>query len=335
MGHRVEKEVAFPLKDVRLIIPYETTQRVKVRDPETGSWTFPLTTVYRDVVIDNVVMERHTTGIDPFTGIDHGDAEIPKDHQYDPVTGLPIFSRYIAGTRHRIEWPWEYTKEDKLEDAAAIEDGNEDRQSLLQRAMTTLRHPIKSLKGDKKAADAKTAAVIEAKENKLNKDIIDEVQKTEANLLDVRKTTQPKSKDPRHKDAYDETDTTRNIVEAEYDMKFSLVHPPFPDSLFDELRGHIQDFDAESRKNDTAPREKRPRRATEQGMAAREAARAKHTAALRMKTPMQLRWEVEHAKKIKLQKSKPLVQPEQLMAALGRHLGQVQGKKKGTSEEVD
>jgi large subunit ribosomal protein L24 len=328
--------VPISINDVRLVHPYETTQRVKVRDPETGKWTYPLTTVYRDVVIDNITMERHTTGIDPFTGVDYGDAEIPKDHQYDPVTGLPIFSRYIAGTRHRIEWPWEYTKEDKLEDAAAAEDGKEDKQTFLRRAMTTLRHPIKSLKGtSSKAADAKTATGIGAEEARLNKDIIDEVQETEAELLDERRTMQPKSKDPRQKDAYDETDTTRNIVEAEYDMKFSLVHPPFPESLFDELRGDIQDFHAESRKDDTAPREKRPRRVTEQGMLAREAARAKHAAAMKMKTPMQLRWEVEHAKKVKLQKTKPLVQPEQLMAALGRHMGQVKEKKKSRSEEVD
>ena len=87
IGPRVATEMPFDMEDARLVIPYASTSF----GPNGQS-------LYEDVIVDNIVMERHTTGIDPFTGIDYGNQEIPKEHQYDPETGLPIFHRYIAGT---------------------------------------------------------------------------------------------------------------------------------------------------------------------------------------------------------------------------------------------
>jgi large subunit ribosomal protein L24 len=63
-------------------------------------------------------------------------------------------------------------------------------------------------------------------------------------------------------------------------------------------------------------------------------AKARHVAAQKMKTPMQLRWETEHAKKIKQQKTAPLVSTEDLMAALGRHI-QAQKAQSVKASEVD
>jgi large subunit ribosomal protein L24 len=343
MGPKVEREVPVSIHDVRLVVPYETRQRVRVL--VNGKWEHPFATVYRDVVVDHIEMERHTTGIDPFTGTDYGDAEIPKDHQYDPETGLPIFHRYIAGTRHRIEWPWEHKEGDKLQDRSVAEGGEADKQTIFRKTLNTLRHPISSIKQltsstsktfkTSKASDATTTEAVEAEAKRRRSRLAKEITMMEDKSQRVRNTIKPKSKDPRHRHAVDNTDTTRNIVEGAESMSYKLVSPPFPDTLFDELRSDIQDFAATSRKDETAPLGKRPKRATEQGILAREASRAKHAAAMKMKTPMQLRWEMEQAKKVKLQKTSPLVSTEELMIALGKHIQQGKAKKASRDEEAD
>lgn len=318
MGPKQEREVPISIDDVRLVIPYETSQRIKVK--HSGEWVDKFVKNYQDVVVDKITMERHTTGIDPFTGTDYGDAEISKDHQYDPSTGLPIFHRYIAGTRHRIEWPWE--KEEEMVENSGVTTGEEaNKQSIIRKTFNTLRHPIASLKQWTSKEPEKRANEV-ADVEKTEKGISREITAIEQELLQTRKTARPKSVDPRYSDAFDNTDTTRNIVEGADSMSYTLIAPPFPDTLFDELRSDIQDFSIESRKNDTAPRVKLPKKATAQGMAAGEVARAKHAAALKMKTPMQLRWETEHAKKLKQQKKAPLVSTDELMAALGAHIQQ-------------
>jgi large subunit ribosomal protein L24 len=312
MGPKRENEVPISINDVRLVIPYETTQIVRELNRETGIEEERSKKVFQDVIVDKVHMKRHTTGIDPFTGTDYGANEIPKDHQYDPVSGLPIFHRYIAGTNHRIEWPWDMEK--AAEDSQAPEEDSRPKKTWGQ----TL-NPLSLFKRNKEPK----ASTITPEVN-----VVDEYTSARQ-AHDTTRKTRPKSVDPEHMEAWDDVDTTRNIVEQGNDMSYTLIAPPFPDTLSEELRGHAADFNAEARKDfdKDAPRpaKVRAKRSTEQGDIAKEIAKAKHLAAQRMKTPMQLRWETEQAKKVKALKKAPLVSTEELMKALGRHM-QVQRK---------
>ncbi|KAF1849888.1 uncharacterized protein K460DRAFT_274697 [Cucurbitaria berberidis CBS 394.84] len=301
MAAKHENEVPLPLADVRLVIPYELTQHGHKR--------------YSDVIVDKIFMERHTTGIDPYTGTDYGDAEIPENHQYDPQSGLPIFHRYIAGTHHRIEWPWE--REEEFDDIGIMEESAADSQTWFRKTMGTIRHPITSLKswrgqpkqessGAPKKGEGATATELELIEQK---------------ELEKSKTERPRSKDPDLPDAYDNTDTTRNIVEGADSMSYTILAPPFPDTLGQELRGDVHDFAIDAKKDPEAPRSSvKAKRTNGQGVVAREVAKERKRASERMKTPMQLRWELEHAKKLQAQKKSPLVETDALLMALGQHM---------------
>ncbi|KAF2035514.1 hypothetical protein EK21DRAFT_54065 [Setomelanomma holmii] len=317
IGPTRASEVPIPIANVRLVIPYEYTE-VHTRIDENGVPRKVHEQKFEDVIVDKIRMERVTTGVNPFTGINYGNAEIPKEHQYDPISGLPIFHRYIAGTQHRIEWPWE--KPEEIEDAGVAEEGKADTQTFLRRTIGTLRHPIKAIQ-QARAKKATEVAEAKAVPDELGGEEILSAQ-DEDKIEQIRNPKRPKSQDPRHAEAYDGTDTTRNIVEGSESMSYTLVAPPYPDTLAEELRGDIKSFEADARKNkdDAKPRAIRAKRVTEQSMAASEAAKARHAAVQRMKTPMQLRWEMEHAKKIKQQKKAPLVSTDELMAALGRHI---------------
>lgn len=290
-----------PLDHVRLVVPAEIIQ---------GS-----TKRYGDVYVEKIFMERHTKGIDPYNGTDYGDAEIPKHHQYDPRTGLPIFNRYIAGTGQRIEWPWERQEEELAE--------NETPEESLEEKRTwraTLTQPFTSLarwRNKKNERQAKEST-------KQQEEEVSFVEKLEEIEMQERKRARemiPRSQDPNLPEAWDNTDTMRNNVEGAPSMQYTLVAPPFPDTLGEELRGDIRDFNEKSRKDPDVPRRTiKIKRNTEQGVLAREVARAKHKAAEAMKTPMQLRWELEHKKKVEMLKKKPLVDEEALLVALGQHI---------------
>jgi large subunit ribosomal protein L24 len=297
-----ESAVPIPLDHVRLVVPGEIIQ---------GS-----TKRYGDVMVEKIFMERHTTGIDPYNGTDYGDAEVPKHHQYDPRTGLPIFNRYISGTQHRIEWPWERV-EDELAESEAPEESPEERRTW----RTTLTQPFTSLarwrSKNKEVESAKQGEQLSAAEK------FQEIELEEKNKA---RDMVPRSQDPDLPHAYDNIDTTRNNVEG-LSVRYSLVSPPFPDTLGEELRSDIRDFSEKLRKDPDAPRAsiKIPRN-SEQGVLAREVAKAKHKAAEAMKTPMQLRWELEHKKKVDNLKKNPLVQEEELLAVLGQHIQKSKAK---------
>jgi large subunit ribosomal protein L24 len=310
---------------------------------------------YRDVIVDKVFMERHTTGIDPFTGTDYGESEIPKEHQYDPKTGFPIFHRYIAGTRESIDWPQE--KMEKKDRSLTPED-QEAKESWIKKTLGTIRHPISSFKSWKsqtpnvsnsnqpkvprqpkvltEAEKAQRAANRVAR-RAARKEQIALIESLREEARQARRVVKPRSQKPGDNATFD-ADTLRNIVGGAESMSYNIVAPPFPDSLGEELRSHIKDLANESRRNqdDTAPVAKRSKRVTEQSLIASELAKAKHAAAQKMKTPMQLRWETEHAKKIKQQKKAPLVSTDELMAALGKHIKQARKQKvSAPAEELD
>ncbi|KAL6707168.1 hypothetical protein ACN47E_004715 [Coniothyrium glycines] len=303
IGPKFETSVPLPLSDVRLVVPYETIRRG--------------VHVYEDVVVENILMERHTTGIDPFTGKDYGDATIPEEHQFDPENGLPIFHRYIAGTRQRIEWPWEREVKTDLpenENKSATE-----KKGILSRTFNTLRHPITSLKS-LRDPNTETSSGDRRKEDESLDDALGRFEQEE----DVKRKQAPRSMDPKHQEAYSDVDTTRNIVESAESMAYTLVAPPFPDTIGEELRSDVHNLSLEAGKDtkkdiDTLA-SKKTKKTTEQSVILRELAKQKQAAAESMKTPSQLHWEIEYAKKLQKQKKEPLVDTETLLAALGQHM---------------
>lgn len=315
-----------PIADVRLVIPYQVTKIVSEKN-ELGEVTEKPIKCFQDVIVDKVTLERHTTGVDPFTGTDYGNKEIPEDHQYDPGTGLPIFHRYIAGTRHRIDWPWE--KEAAIEDAGVTEDAPVDQQTWFRRSLNTVIHPITSLRRHRarKTTQTTTAAAAE------KIDIVQAYSKAEEETLQDHRDKTPKSKDPKFAEAWDVTDTTRYVVEQGESLNYTLVAPPFPHTLGEELRADIAEMRAEERKKLREEKEKarkngkivdqtkdKSKHVTQQAIIAGEVARSPRATAAVMKTPMQLRWEMEQARKVKAREEAPLVGTEELMKALGRHM---------------
>lgn len=291
------------MEDIRLVVPYASTSS----SPSGQS-------IYEDVIVDNILMERHTTGIDPFTGTDYGDAEIPKQHQYDPETGLPIFHRYIAGTRYRIAWPWE--TETKAADDSALAPNKKAAQGWLSKTLGTLRHPITTLQSWRNPASNK-----KPRRAPSTLPLSTQVENIEHSELRKQRLAILHSEDPKHKEAHDTVDTTRNIVEGSDSMSYTLVAPPFPETLGQELRSDIVELNTNARHDTEAPY-KPIRRSyiSHKAQAAQEFAQKKARAAERMKTPMQLRWETEQSKKQAIKKESPTVDTETLLAALGQHM---------------
>lgn len=299
---RVAMDVPFPIENVRLVIPYAS-----------ASFASNGQSLYEDVVVDNIVMERHTTGIDPFTGIDYGNQEIPKEHQYDPETGLPIFHRYIAGTSYRIAWPWE--TETKAADSTP--NPNEKvAQGWLSKTLGTLRHPITTLKSWRNPTSEEPAE--ESAPSTLP--IATQVEDMEASERMEQRRATLRSEQPGNSDAH-AADTERYMVEGNDSMSYTLVAPPFPPTLSQELRGDIFAYTQAARNDPENPHKPvRARFLSPKAEAAQVFAQKKADAALRMKTPLQLRWEQEQARKLQAHKEKPAVDTETLLAALGQHM---------------
>ena len=303
IGPRRESEMPVAIEDLRLVIPYASTSF----GPSGQS-------IYEDVVVDNILMERHTTGIDPFTGTDYGNAEIPEQHQFDPETGLPIFHRYIAGTRYRIAWPWE--TETKAADSSVPTPNKKAAQGWLSKTLGTLRHPITALQSWRNPTSKKPA-----KRAPSTLPLPTQVENIEASELRKQRRASLRSEDPKHEDAHDVVDTTRNIVEGSDSMSYTLVAPPFPETLNQELRSDIFELTQKARNDPDAPHTPvRAKFLSPKAQAAQEFAQKKARAAERMKTPMQLRWEQEQAKKKLAKKEAPAVDTDTLLAALGQHM---------------
>lgn len=258
-------------------------------------------------------MERHTTGVDPFTGVDYGNSEFPEEHRYDPETGLPIFNRYIAGTRRRIQWPWEKEKKEAAVDTSKELEPTEEKPTWRQRlgsAGKSLREATKLLvpsTGEKTAQKEKE----DESENEVEL-IQSEIDASQDDSIRPKGT-------PQTLNDY-EGDSTRNLTEPSDETSSfypTLVYPPHPNELSTELSSHIR----EKRWADTKDSDKidSERSATEAKKTERQLAelekKKEHIDA--MKTPLQLRWEVDQAKKMQ---QKPAVSTDTLMLALGQHM---------------
>jgi large subunit ribosomal protein L24 len=321
MGPKHENEVPLPMDHVRLVIPSEVIEKKKEGDAIVDA------IVYKDVIVEKIFMERHTTGIDPYTGTDYGDAEIPEEHQHDPRNGSPIFHRYIAGTQHRLKWPWE--REEDVRDVGKTEEDNTDNQTRLRKVGSAVAAPWQSLKRwrESRNKEARTVAVKAKSTSKEFSNI------EEADALEDKKAI-PRAKDSDAPEAYDGVDTTRNVVFDAESVAYTLVAPPFPDTLGEELRGHIHDFSIQAKKEASkdpdAPRFVKTNAYSEKSLSTmqkvREATRQRLRAAQAMKTPMQLRWELAQRSKAERMKKSPLVDEESLLVALGGHMAKKSGK---------
>jgi large subunit ribosomal protein L24 len=97
-----EFDFPFNVNDLRLVVPMTVTELHDGRPVK----------VQQDVIVDKITLERYTRGVDPYTGTRTYKNTIPEEHRKDPKTDLPIYHRYIAGTRHVIEWPLEASVDD-------------------------------------------------------------------------------------------------------------------------------------------------------------------------------------------------------------------------------
>lgn len=314
-------EVPLALEDVRLVIPYRiTTKDGDGNDVDT--WT--------DVAVDNIYMERHTTGVDPFTKVDYGTREFPEEHRFDPETGLPIFDRYIAGTRRRIQWPWEtIVPEEETTKASATEP----KQSLIGK----LKSPVKTLKKafSRENSEAQVGVPVLTEEDKA-------AQRTQAVLEQVEKTPELPRGPPSGSPADHEDDTGRNKAEPSPNTSSfypTLVYPPFPEQLTSEIKTHAKEVKAAER-NEKQDWYENPKEVSLEERATRKAAKAEK---LRrkgvpevMKTPLQLRWEMERVKQAE-QKANMKVDRKVLMMALGAHIEgqQVSRSPQKAETEVD
>ncbi|KAF1976115.1 hypothetical protein BU23DRAFT_502766 [Bimuria novae-zelandiae CBS 107.79] len=309
-----ETEVPFALEHLRLVIPYRMTTK-----DEDGNDV----RIWRDVVVDNIVMERHTTGVDPFTGIDYGNHEFPEEHRFDPSSGLPIFNRYIAGTRRRIQWPWETVLPEfaQNETPQSSPESNESWIGKVKSPIKTTKAAVKSLtskirKPKEEEAEVKTPQLTE--EDK-------ELQRIQAKLDQLEEVPKlPRGPDPRLPADFDD-DTGRNKAEPlEGTSSFypTLVYPPFPPQLTPELQEHSKEVEEAERSEKQDWYEDKKEVTTEE-KAARKAAKAerlkKKTVPESMKTPLQLRWEAERRKKLQAAEATK-VDREALMIALEGHI---------------
>lgn len=292
------------------MVPYRITSVASDGSPKD---------IFQDVIVDNVVMERHTTGVDPFTGIDYGNDEFPEEHRYDPESGLPIFNRYIAGTRRRIQWPWEKEEEtNSREEFKPVEE----KKDFKTRVKTMFSNPIQTIGGLARWRNSKKA------EKRENQQDVKEVQKINDHLQSEEIIQKPRSMPDKKPPAFDD-DTGRNLVDPTDEGKTfypTLVYPPFPNELSTELASESREKRRTDAKDEIGKSVTQTSAERERVQRELDELEAKQRQLESMKTPLQLRWEVERAKKLQEEAVKPRVSTDALMLALGQHM-QSQGIK--------
>lgn len=275
----IDVEIPLPYDSVRLVIPHDVYRKVGGRTVKARE----------DVIVEDIDMEKHTRGIDPYTG--RYSYNIPEEHQANPKTGVAIYHRYVAGTRHAIPWPWEKDEQQATPAEGPKEVAKEEKPSLLQKI-----NPLSWLSKDKKDNKA-AAAGPEASQTAI------------AGPYDPehRITSQPLEDEP---EEYAD-DTPRNYVEAdslasrtEFEVFIpTLVYPPMPEDVVKELSPECAKSEARKVFLRAAPVEEEV---------------TVERPVFNMKTPMQLRWELQQAAKPEM----PAEPPQDLLAALGKHMAE-------------
>ncbi|PVH91559.1 hypothetical protein DM02DRAFT_620457 [Periconia macrospinosa] len=292
--NRAPHEIQFGINDIRLVIPYRIT---------TASGRY----IYQDVVVDNVILERHTTGVDPFTGIDYGNDEFPAEHRFDPETNLPVFKRYIAGTKRAIPWPWEKDEEKLKEKEDAVV--AQEKPGFLTR--------VRRLPNDlRERIAARRNAAARAEEKRLEREA-EELSLVDSDIAESQQLSGTRTDRPDNILTYDD-DTGRNksdpTDETLRNFSPTLAYPPFPAGLPTELLQEVREKRREAAQD--ALDEDTPRVSRAERRKIRENERKKREMET-MKTPLQLRWEVMRAKQAAEKKE---VDREQLLLALGKHM---------------
>lgn len=272
-------------------------------------------------MVDEVIMERHTRGIDPFNGLDYGDEEFPEEHRCDPETELPVFNRYIAGSRRRIPWPWE-----KSAEASEEQDTKEPEKPLPQGRMDRyIKTPLKRLRsmlpGSKKEAQAEK----QAQEERARRKEEEARQKEEETIREGPIVTQQpfvrSIPDEKPLDDIDEV-TGRNLAEPNPQVKSfvpTLLYPPHPPEVFEEIADEAREKIREATKKAKDEMEAAEKTwIAEKLESESKPVQPKKQKRDPMKTPMQLRWELQRAKLER--EAKPMVTTEELLLALGQHL---------------
>jgi large subunit ribosomal protein L24 len=253
--------------------------------------------IRRDVIVEAVDVERHTSGIDPFTG--DKKFRIPEEHQVDPETEQPIFHRYIAGTRIPIKWPWE-EKEVAETETNHTEPEAEDSKGV--RGLLRKANPISWFKGDKKQD---SPALVDAKP----------IEKEETYKPDEVTAGEPRQIPPEY-----DGDTKRNLVELDDNDRAmfvpTLVNEPMPPTVINEL---VDPYAPIKSRSDLTEDDKKAHYARMDAL--REAKDQERQQRINsMKTPMQIRWELQQAKKEKYDPKAPPPPSKDLLLALGKHM---------------
>jgi large subunit ribosomal protein L24 len=131
-----------------------------------------------------------------------------------------------------------------------------------------------------------------------------------------------------------EADTGRNKAEpSPHTSSFypTLVYPPFPSQLTSEIQDYVQETDVKER-NEKQDWYEDGKEVTPEERAERKAAKAeklrRKVVPDSMKTPLQLRWEMERRNKLAAAE-KTKVDREALLIALGQHMEATRAAKKG------
>lgn len=300
-----------PYDNVRLLIPWDV-------EYETKNGT--IVKERQDVVVDAIELEKHTTGRNPFTG-EVNQAFIPEEHQVDPTTEEVIWHRYIAGTRQPIEWPWEESQQkekdekrrkrkDEGDEAVEEDAGKSVESSQGGGGFLHTANPMNWLRKNK-SADQDT----QVSKDSEGKHLAPEYAVENQHRARPREVEHP---------VYDD-DTGRNIIEIDENHPDhfvpTLVYPPMPETVAEELREtHISHIHRKRVENELSAEELKVERATRK--AEKEAAKQRRLNS--MKTPMQIRWDLEQAKKVKYDPNDPTPPPTELLLALGKHMAENQ-----------
>ncbi|KAF2266649.1 hypothetical protein CC78DRAFT_577962 [Lojkania enalia] len=253
-----EFEYPIPLDDLRLV--------TKVRG--------------EDVIVDQIELRKYTSGVDPWDGVYKTD--IPEEHQIYPENDKPIYIRYIAGTNHKIEWPWEAERKENEKEEA------EKKASLLEQGDDYQGR----FAGFRKAVSKLTSWRRRNEQPKVELN-------TQSPEPDGPKA--PRAKPEEARPSY-EGDTLSSQVR---DRTFAptLLYPPFPESVVDELRNKyngkpfIQELWEEKymeiTKEKKAAKEALRREASERKKLAQESPISILRQPASMRTPKRVKWELE------------------------------------------
>ncbi|KAF2745657.1 hypothetical protein M011DRAFT_478812 [Sporormia fimetaria CBS 119925] len=290
---QMEREPSIAIDDVRLVVAMPKTVLNKDGTPVLDNAGNPVV-VPEDVLIEKVRVEKHTSGLNPFTG--KHEQNIPEDQQVDPLTDVPILHRYIAGTDIAIPWPWEKSESERQDDTAQTVREHEEaarNRTLLQKLNPT------NWKLFNKSKEDTELAKDENDDNKLldpNGDFIPNYDPKE--MI----TSRPLETEPRSNN----DDTTRNHVFGETkNFTPTLSRPPFPATVVEELGGRL-----EYSKKAARERKEEAKRIEEE---------RKEKLRSMMKTPLQVRWEMQQQLKERFEPGSVRV-PGELLERIGGYM---------------